>query len=157
VFCRERLQEVIMFRGAAAVLAAAGVAALVTGCGGGQASSPAAQTSPHAARSTHASLTAKGAALVCDRLRPVAAQIAALKRPDFGELEHYSSVLAGLAQQAYQGPGGNTVMANALNQAAMFIGERAISGPGHFLNLSQYQVRQIMRSCPPPRPGHDRD
>jgi hypothetical protein len=100
---------------------------------------------------------AKGAARVCDSLRPVASRVAALKRPGFTELEHYSSVLAGIGQHAYQGPGGDAVMGTQLNQAASAMGQMAVSGQPKYLRLAQSEVRQLMRLCPAPRPDHDRD
>ena len=140
----------------AAVLVAAGAVVLVTGCAGsGQPHQTAAPSTPGA----HASLVAKGTARVCDQLRPVAAQVAALKRPGFGELEHYSSVLAGLGRQVYQNPGGNAVLATQLNQAATAMGQMAVSDQAKYLKLAQTEVRQLIRLCPAarrdPDPGRD--
>jgi hypothetical protein len=141
----------------AVVLAAAGVAALVAGCGGSGQPRPPAPHSAHAPQSAHASLVAKGAARVCDSLRPVASRVLALKRPGFSELEHDSSVLADLAQRAYQPAGGNAVMGSQLNQAATAMGAAAISSRAKFLRLAQSEVRQLIRLCPVTRPDHGRD
>jgi hypothetical protein len=133
-------------------VAAAGVAVLVAGCGGSGRANP-----PAAAHGDHASLVAKGAPRVCDGLRPVALRMAALKQPGFGELEHYSSVLAGLGQQAYQGADANVTVANLLSEAATAMGEAAISRPAKFLAVARGDVRQAMGLCPASRADHDRD
>lgn len=134
----------------AVVLAVAGAAALVAGCGGSGHAGP-------AAPGGRTSLVAKGAPRVCGGLRPVAFRMTALKRPGFSELKQYSSALAGLAQQAYQGADANVTVANLLSEAATTTGEAAISSPAKFLAVARGDVRQAMELCPAPRLDHDRD
>ncbi len=143
-----------------AVLAAIGAAALITGCAGSG------QASPSAARSTsapstplpnaHASLVAEGAARVCGSLRPAVSRIATMKPSSYSEVNHYATVVGGLGQQAYRGPGENAVQATLLNQAATLLGEAAISSQWRYLNQAQDQLQQAVRLCAAPRPDHDR-
>ena len=135
----------------AVVVAVAGVAALVAGCGGtGQASRP-------AAHGGSASLVAKGGPRVCEGLRPVASRIAAMKQPGYGELEQYSAALTALGQRAYQGADANVTVANLLSEAATVMAEAAISRPAKLLAVAQDDVRQAMSLCPAPRTSHARD
>jgi hypothetical protein len=144
-------QEVVVSR-VAVVVAVAGVAALVAGCGGSGQASP-----PPVAQSMQASLVAKGAEQVCDDLPPVASGMAGLKQPGFSELESYSKALGNLEVQAYQGADANADLANLLGEAATAMGEMAIASHPRFLAVARSEVRQAVRLCSAPRPGRDRD